>query len=1244
MPRRKKSPNEPFAVSIAVAENESLHEVEFTANVSSWINLILDKDPSLPFGEARCERRSQGSEKRRDLTLLDRDGRVLVTGEIKLPYRKDGATPYNALVVRDAREKAERAGADYFFTWNVNECALWETRTAHENPAAGQNYRTWKVALVIKESHLVLSSTEEAIKRWLGQFLNDLAAIFRGRLKVGYKPPDERFIDILEAALNIPIRLTQDELEKRYETVRVKADLDGWLREQGRVIRDDWEGIRDNLESAAKFACYALVNKLVFHEALLKRYGAQLDKLAVPEHITSGDELRLHLEGYFDIARKVTGDYETVFGEDHSSVGNRIPFYTDSAVDYWRGLIERIHEFDFSRLDYEVIGGIFERLIGPEERHKYGQFYTRVEVVDLINAFCLRNGDEAVLDPACGGGTFLVRAYVRKRELQPSRSHAKLLEEIYGVDISPFACHLTTINLATRDLIQDENYPRIARTDFFDVQPHRRFLSLPSHLKTKGLGKSQQRDIEIPPLDAVIGNPPYVRQEDIRSDRSKSKTPPPGTKEFYRKLAEEQGGVKLSGRSDLHCYFWPHAAAFLKPDGWLCLLTSSQWLDVEYGFRLQAWILARFKIVAVFESLHEPWFVGARVTTTATLLQRCHDPDERATNSVRFVQLRRPVAQILSHDGTTAGAVRAADDFRDEILGLAANTLNERYRARLVRQGDLLNDGIRLGRLMRGQAADDSDDAADEPAEPVGDYYGGKWGIQLRAPDLWFELMDRFSGRFAPLGELAEVRFGVKSGKDEFFYPRDASADCLSQLTEPAAFRQAFGVDRGEVESGGVKLVKCGENYGEIRPIEARYLEPEIHSLMEVKGYTVGPEDCGRLILLMHESRESLAGSHVLRYIEWGEEKGYHKGSTCAARTSAYREWYDLTGHERGAMLWPMAQQYKHSIPTNDEELIANHNLFDVSPKVGSPDVLAGILNSSWVVLSKFLFGRPVGNEGNLKTEVIDVKMMQVPNPERGSARSLNRVASAFAAMKSRDALQFLSEHRMRQMAYAKMGKESQLALLSDQCELDMPDRRALDNAVLELLGVTSAKEREALIERLYGYLREFFEQVRHKEERAIANKNRSKRKAAITPAEIAAQVMAELRDKHPALLKSYADFLESGQPFNTYELPATGEPELHADMFATDGSVRFLRGKKQMALVSAKTRDQAELLVAVAKSGVRGLVRVPLDAGHCRQLRSRYESFVENRQRLAKAMIAERSGDINIQEAVYSVVASMFT
>ena len=94
-------------------------------------------------------------------------------------------------------------------------------------------------------------------------------------------------------------------------------------------------------------------------------------------------------------------------------------------------------------------------------------------------------------------------------------------------------------------------------------------------------------------------------------------------------LCKELWGVELTGRSDLHCYFWPASTAFLKDNGWFGFLVSSSWLDVEYGFALQEWVLTHFKIHAILESNAEPWFEDARVKTCAVILQRCDDPKER---------------------------------------------------------------------------------------------------------------------------------------------------------------------------------------------------------------------------------------------------------------------------------------------------------------------------------------------------------------------------------------------------------------------------------------------------------------------------------------------------------------------------------------------------------------------------------------------------------------------------------------
>jgi hypothetical protein len=100
--------------------DNAVNEWQFTSEVAKWIVLILQRNKGLPFGDAYCEGQAPDSPKRRDLTVKDRIGRIVLTGEVKLPGKKDGATPYNAKVVEDARTKARRAGVRYFFTWNVN--------------------------------------------------------------------------------------------------------------------------------------------------------------------------------------------------------------------------------------------------------------------------------------------------------------------------------------------------------------------------------------------------------------------------------------------------------------------------------------------------------------------------------------------------------------------------------------------------------------------------------------------------------------------------------------------------------------------------------------------------------------------------------------------------------------------------------------------------------------------------------------------------------------------------------------------------------------------------------------------------------------------------------------------------------------------------------------------------------------------------------------------------------------------
>jgi hypothetical protein len=238
-----------------------------------------------------------------------------------------------------------------------------------------------------------------------------------------------------------------------------------------------------------------------------------------------------------------------------------------------------------------------------------------------------------------------------------------LLNQIYACEISEYAAHLTALNLATRDLIDGENFPRVARADFFDVLPGATFCSVPDTSVNAVVEAS--KDIRLPLLDAVVGNPPYLEQTQIPSQN----------KGRYSKLvASEWPALRLSGRSDLHVYFWPHACSFLRERGYFGFVTSSSWLDTKYGFELQRWILQNFELIAVMESTCEPWFVGARVATAVTILRKCADAEKRSANLVRFVRLRKTLSELLDDDGTEEGRQEASERLRDIIENTSSNS------------------------------------------------------------------------------------------------------------------------------------------------------------------------------------------------------------------------------------------------------------------------------------------------------------------------------------------------------------------------------------------------------------------------------------------------------------------------------------------------------------------------------------------------------------------------------------------
>jgi hypothetical protein len=203
-----------------------------------------------------------------------------------------------------------------------------------------------------------------------------------------------------------------------------------------------------------------------------------------------------------------------------------------------------------------------------------------------------------------------------------------------------------------------------------------------------------------------------------------------------------------------------------------------------------------------------------------------------------------------------------------------------------------------------------------------------------------------------------------------------------------------------------------------------------------------------------------------------------------------------------------------------------------------------------------------------------------------------------------------------------------------------MPDRRELDHAVLEALGIKTKKEREDWIDKLYAYLREFFEETRRKEELAIVNKNVTKRKGAASPQDLAVQIAHELHTSDPMIFKTYRDFFRDagiGDNWIAKEVPADGAPEVHVDMH--DTGLRFMRGKRQVHFMDLPTESHAKLAQVAIHEMRREMVKLPREESQCKSLLKGFSVFLAKRDTRLRELVAERVADEELQAKSFDLL-----
>jgi adenine-specific DNA-methyltransferase len=347
---------------------------------------------------------------------------------------------------------------------------------------------------------------------------------------------------------------------------------------------------------------------------------------------------------------------------------------------------------------------LVNRLPGPGATGEpRGVVYTRQWVVDLILDLAGYRAEEDLsaryaLEPAAGEGAFLVPMVRRlitsasARGVKPS----ELYESIRAYELDSGAAD-RAIGLVTRELrghgIREPEASKLAGS-WIRVDDY--LLASPSDRRA----------------DLVVGNPPYIRYDDL----------PDGAFDSYRRLYPT-----MVGRCDIYVGFIEAGLRQLKAGGALGFICADRWMRSTYGAALRNMVTSAFAVEAVIEMHDAPAFEDDVAAYPAIVLLR------RSTQG----------QVVVASAGRGAGAAPDDTDLADAVVRLSGGEL-----------ADVPGfTATRADRWFRGT---------------------GPWpSLEPRQLALLQSLEDRFAPLEDPLTGT-KVGIGVATGADKVFVTTDS--------------------------------------------------------------------------------------------------------------------------------------------------------------------------------------------------------------------------------------------------------------------------------------------------------------------------------------------------------------------------------------------------------------------------------------------------------------------------------------
>jgi SAM-dependent methyltransferase len=145
------------------------------------------------------------------------------------------------------------------------------------------------------------------------------------------------------------------------------------------------------------------------------------------------------LSGEFFISRNIANLVEEDFFQ-----WVRLPEAEEILAPIWERMLDLILTYDLSRLNQDVLKGVYQDLVDPKDRHDLGEYYTPDWLCErIVSQLLPPKGWVTVLDPACGSGSFLRAAIVHLLDGNAGNAESerlrKVLDHVAGIDIHPLA-------------------------------------------------------------------------------------------------------------------------------------------------------------------------------------------------------------------------------------------------------------------------------------------------------------------------------------------------------------------------------------------------------------------------------------------------------------------------------------------------------------------------------------------------------------------------------------------------------------------------------------------------------------------------------------------------------------------------------------------------------------------------------------------------------------------------------------